>query len=175
MNDTLVELILGAIRKDFVYFVPRLGRISNVNDEEEKGRVLILIPSLGWNTDDIGAWCYPKDKKSLITPKVNDWVIVEFINGDKNFPVYSGLSLKMKDMLPKNYDGLPTTQLLFEDNLKEFYVKYDEEGKILYLEDFHGNKITLDENGILLEDSNGNTISMESGKVLINSNLEIAQ
>lgn len=140
---TLTDLILSVVRKHFVYSVTRLGTVSKVEDEEQKGRILILIPSLGWNSDDLGVWCYPKDKKSFITPKINDYVFVEFINGDKNFPVYSGISFKMKDMILKNYDGKPTTQILFEDNLQETYVKYNEESKEFIISDSHGNIVTL--------------------------------
>jgi len=74
------------------------------------------------------------------------------------------------------------------------YIHIDEaNGKIL-IEDQHGNKTTLDADGVIIEDgestpnkitmsssgividdANGNDIAMESGKVTINGNLEVLQ
>jgi hypothetical protein len=74
------------------------------------------------------------------------------------------------------------------------YIHIDEaNGKIL-IEDQHGNKTTLDTDGVIIEDgestpnkitmsssgividdANGNDIAMESGKVTINGNLEVLQ
>lgn len=151
MSQSFDELT-GMIRKmvlDIVrYNVPRLGQVSKIDDETSSGRILVLIPVLGWDTDNLGAWCFPKDKKSLITPKVGDYVYVEFIDGDRNQPVYSGIANGMKDMLPKNYDGKPTTQIIFEDNSGKAYVKYDEKEKEFLISDSSGNKVSL-KDGVL--------------------------
>jgi len=149
--DTTIGMIEKLILDNTRFFVPRLGQVTQVNDELQKGRILVNIPSLGWDTDDKGAWCYPKDKQSLITPNVGDWVIVEFIDGDRDYPIYSGIANQMKDMLPLIYDGKHTSQVIFEDKEQSTYVLYDEEAKEFIIEDSHGNKITLKDGKILIE------------------------
>jgi len=130
--DDLKDMIALISRKEIKCAVPRLGQVLKVQDDEQKGRILVSIPSFGWTTQDTAEWCYPKDRRRLITPKIDDWVIVEWIDGnvDKS-AVYSGIAYWMKDMLPKNYDGQPTTQLLYEDNDQELSINYDEKNKIL--------------------------------------------
>jgi len=125
----LEKIILDVTR----FYVARIGEVVNTDDELKSGRILVHIPSLGWTTDAEGAWCFPKDKKSLITPKVGDFVLIEFVDGNKDYPIYSGLALQMKDMLPAAYDGKNTTQILFENNKKDFALIYDESEKILKL------------------------------------------
>ena len=127
ITDMIKKIVLEVTR----YNVPRIGKVSKIIDSFKKGRILVTIPILGWDTDDIGAWCYPKDKKGIITPSVGDYVLVEFIDGNKELPVYSGIASQMKDMLPGNYDGENSTQILFENRNKEEYFKYDEITKIL--------------------------------------------
>lgn len=55
------------------------------------------------------------------------------------------------------------------------YLKLDEAGSELVIEDQHGNIFTLDSNGVKIEDTNGNDVTMQSGKVTVNGNLEVAQ
>ena len=127
----LTSMITKIIRDTTRYHVPRIGQVSSTEDESEKGRILVKIPSFGWDTDETATWCYPKDKKSLLTPRVDDYVLVEFINGNSSMPIYSGMANQMKDMLPSAYDGSANTQILFENNLKDFSIRYDEENELL--------------------------------------------
>lgn len=122
LTTMLKKIIIDSTR----FHVPRLGKIVNINDSQKKGRVLVQIPSLGWDTNDKAAWCYPKDKKSFITPKVNDFVIIEFLDGNIDYPLYSGMANQMKDMIPKSYDGNPTTQIIHESTDGQSYIKSDE-------------------------------------------------
>lgn len=128
--DELTAMIKKLILDTTRYNVPRLGKISKVNDELKKGRVLVLIPSLGWDTDEKGAWCYPKDKNKLVTPDIGKYVLVEFIDGDRDLPVYSGVATQMKNMLPAAYDGKNTTQVLFENKAQDFAIVFDEENNV---------------------------------------------
>lgn len=128
--DNLSTIIYRLILEVTRFKVPRLGQVSKIDDPEDRGRILVHIPSLGWNTDDIGAWCFPIDKKSLITPAVNDWVIVQWIDGNINMPVYIGMSARMKDMLPSAYTD-ENEQVIFENRAKDFSIRYDESGEVL--------------------------------------------
>lgn len=154
-SSIIYDLILKATR----FFVPRLGQVSKIDDSEGRGRILVHIPSLGWTTDDTGAWCFPDDKKSLITPAVGDWVIVQWIDGNIDLPVYTGISTRMKDMLPANYED-ENTQIIFEDKNRETCIKYDEANKLL---------TALVNGNITFEDQAGNQIRMENGNIIFKS------
>lgn len=134
MANSFDELI-GMIRKvvlDVVrYNVPRLGIVSKIADiESGKARILVLIPSLGWDTDEKGAWCGIIESNGLITPNVGDYVIIQFLDGDRDLPVYMGKATQMKDMLPNSYVD-ENTQILFENRAKDFSIRYDEANELL--------------------------------------------
>ena len=129
--DNLYSMIAKIVLDVTRFNVPRIGIVSQNNDPLSKGRVLAHIPSFNWVTDDTGAWCYPKDKGALITPATGDYILVEFIDGDRDLPVYSGIATQMKDMLPSAYDGKATTQVIFEDKNGDMNIKYDEISKEL--------------------------------------------
>lgn len=129
-TDTFIGIITKLIMEITRFNVPRMGQVSKIDDPDGKARVLVHIPSLGWNTDDIGAWCYPIDKKALITPEVGTWVIVMWIDGNINLPVYIGIDSKMKDVLPDAYTD-ENNQILFENQNRDFSIRYDESGGVL--------------------------------------------
>ena len=129
-NDTFSGILAQVVMELTRYNVPRLGQISKIDDPDGKARVLVHIPSLGWMTDDVGAWCYPIDKKALITPEVGTWVIVMWIDGNVNLPVYIGIDSKMKDMLPADYTD-EKNQILFENQGRDFSIRYDETNEVL--------------------------------------------
>ena len=132
--DDFITIISKIILEITRFNVPRMGQVSKIDDPDDKGRILVHIPSLGWITDDIGAWCFPVDKKSLITPAVGDWVIVQWIDGNMDLPVYTGISSRMKDMLPDSYTD-ENNQILFENRKRDFSVRYDETGEVLNMGD----------------------------------------
>lgn len=124
--DNLSDIIEAIVAPLLKYAVPRLGQIKDLNDPVKKGRVLVTIDSLGWDTNEKGAWCYPKDKKSIITPEKGDFVLVEWLDGMSDIPMYSGVANNMKDMLPKAYDGNPDNQILFEGRDGKVKMQYNE-------------------------------------------------
>lgn len=128
--DDFITIISKIVLDVTRFNVPRMGQVSKIDDSDGKGRVLVHIPSLGWITDDIGAWCFPVDKKSLITPAVGDWVIVQWIDGNMDLPIYTGVDSKMKDMLPDAYTD-ENNQIIFENRGRDFSIRYDETGEIL--------------------------------------------
>lgn len=140
---SLIKKAVDLIYDNFRYFVPRIGEVLDVNDTLKKGRVLVAVPSLGWNTKDQGAWCFPKEKKSIKTPAVGDFVLIEWIDADRDLPIYSAIASNIADMLPKNYDGNATTDVLYENNDGTTYVKYDSLTKEFIFEDENGNKMAF--------------------------------
>jgi hypothetical protein len=124
--DELLKMIQKIITDSNKFNVPRIGKVTQVVDPLNKGRVLVQIPSLGWNTDEKGAWCFPKQINGLIIPRVNDSVIVEFIDGSMDLPIYSGIAMNMKNMIPENYDPTGQSQLLYESADGKDFIKVDE-------------------------------------------------
>jgi len=148
--DGVVSMIGKLIKDETKFLGKRMGIVSKVDDPNSLGRILVHIPSFGWDTDDKGAWCYPTDKAGLVTPQKGDYVIVEFLDGNRDLPLYTGVDYRLKGMLPSGYDGKPTTQVLYEDNAGEVVVKYDESAKTLTVSDSHGNTLVMDSGGISL-------------------------
>lgn len=121
--DTMTGIFEKIVTPFFKYAVPRLGKVVDRDDKE--GRVLVQIPSLGWDTNDKGAWCFPTDKKSLMVPEIGDFVLVEWVDQNPDIPIYRGISGNMKDQIPENYDGDPKTNILFEGSSDDI-IKYKE-------------------------------------------------
>ena len=113
--DNIIDIINTIVKEQFKYMVPRLGQVIDLLDPSSKGRVKVLIPSLGWDTAEKGAWCWSRDKNAIITPVLKDWVMVQWMDGKSDFPVYSGIATEMTNMLPKAYDGNSKTYVLFEE------------------------------------------------------------
>lgn len=167
----LYQMIKQIINEETKFMRIYLGKVADVDDSEKLGRVLCLIPSLLWKDNDQGAWCSPIDKNSVITPKIDDWVLVQFINNDSRQPVYTGLANFVKDIIQTKFDGKATTQILFEDNNDETYIKYDEKEKVFTYKDSYSNNAILDKNGIDIKDQNNNEIIFKSGEMDIKADL----
>jgi hypothetical protein len=169
-NESIVSIIQKIVNIETRFNVKRTGIVSDRDDPEGRGRILVHIPSLGWNTDAEGAWCFPIDKSGLITPAKGEAVIVEFLDGDKNTPIITGLDHRIKGATPGSYDKKATTQILFEDVAGEVVVKYDESAKVLSIVDGNGNTITLDSGGVKIDLTGSNlgiTINDGHGNSLV--------
>lgn len=198
-KKSLKEMITKIIHDETKFMRLYVGIVKDINDSMTIGRVLVQIPSLNWVTNDIAQWCIPIDKNCFIIPKLNDLVLVLFLHGDMNKSYYIGIANDMlasdnQGMKPKDWDSKTTTQILFEDNENNLYVKYDGNTKVYEIKDTGGNDIKIDSNngititdkntnkieltstGIKLTDKNTNTIEMTTAEVKINStSLEVFQ
>jgi len=132
-KDTLFGIINSIIDRQVKFLIPREGQVKDLNDPEKLGRVLIQVPSLGWDTNNKAAWCHGTDKNLLSTVKKDDYVIIQFVDGNRDFPICIGKSNRIKGMIPKNYDGKPTTHILFESPADKIMMKYDEEADLLQI------------------------------------------
>lgn len=132
-KDSVSGLLLSVVDARLKYLVPREGQVKDIIDPVKKGRILVVIPSLGWHTPAEGAWCYGIDKNMISTVKVDDWVIVQFVDGDENFPICIGKSTRIKDQIPTNYDGVSTTHILYESPANTIHIKYDEKANLLQM------------------------------------------
>lgn len=123
-TDAFTGVVNQIIKRYLRYSFPREAQVKDINDQVSKGRILVTIPSLGWETNDTGAWCYATDKNALTTVKVGDWVIVQFVDGNPDHVIYIGKSTRLRDQLPKNYSS-PTDHVIFEDPDNKIHIKYD--------------------------------------------------
>lgn len=130
-TDSFTGLINTIIHARLKYLVPREGQVKDIKDEVNKGRILVTIPAFGWETNDKGVLCYSVDKNLLSTVKIDDWVIVQFVDGNPDFPICIGKSTRIKEQLPKNYDGESTTHILFESPENKIHIKYDEKENLM--------------------------------------------
>lgn len=128
-ND-IYGIIKEIIIKETMFLRHYIGEVYSTTDMMNAGRVQVLIGELGWDSSDMGIWCWPRHGNGLSVPKKNDWVEVYFINGDSSRPVYLFPASEIKENTPKSYDGLPTTHIMFEDPESEKnYMKFDSRQK----------------------------------------------
>lgn len=126
MDDRdLLSLIRRIVYKETIWLRHYIGEVKNVTDLERLGRINVVCIDLGFNDEASGFWCYPRDKNALLTPKIGDWVEIYFMGGDQDRPVYLGKVPELDKMLPKNYDGRPTTQVPFEDPEDKIRILFD--------------------------------------------------
>jgi hypothetical protein len=129
-EKTLRGYILGIVKQELRYYKHYIGQVRDTADKLNKGRVLVTIPILGWDSPEKGAWCFPRQMHSLSVPAVDEWVEVYFLNGDPNRPVYMGISAEIQDMIPDNYSS-PDIDILFEDPENKINVQYDRKADIM--------------------------------------------
>ena len=151
IDKSLLDIIRKIIYKETIWLRHYIGQIADLNDPLQQGRINVVLFDLGCDSAKNGFWCYPRDKESLITPKLNDWVEVYFMQGDRNRPVYIGKANEIQQMLPKNYDGKPTTHILFEAPDNDIHIKFDSVQNLLEIgnSDFQfvgriGDEVTSD-------------------------------
>lgn len=127
-NDhSLDELIAEEVLYNTIYQKSYQGRVLlNIDPIKPKsGRVLVLCDELGWDTPDLGAWCYPRQIHGITLPKIGAYVEISFLRGDRDWPVYRCLAQEVQENVPSNYDGLPTTHVPFESPLRQGMVVDD--------------------------------------------------
>ncbi len=121
-NNELLGLIQKAANLNNRYAVPYLGRVTSLEDPDGLNRVVVQIPDLGWNTNETAAKCSIVDTKGYTVPRLDDYVIVQFIAGDRNLPIILGVANNMKNMIPVVYSS--GTDVLYSQNDK-IKIAYD--------------------------------------------------
>lgn len=136
-NDTVTDIIKTIVLREFKYWMPQRGQVKNINDPEGLGRVKVTVPILGWTTEDLGVWAKPAGQSGLITPKQDDWVLVQFIAGNPADAVWVGTLPVMKGSEPSIYQD-QNTQILFEDPDEQIGVNFRQDENVMEIgkEDF---------------------------------------
>ncbi len=127
-DGTLEGIILDVIKRHTQYDKTYSGQVVNVIDPLLKGRILCLIPDLGWITPDVGVWCFPRQVNAITTPMMGSYVEIAFLGGDVNWPVYRGVAgeVGLLSGLPTTWRKLPTHHVLFESPVTKAYMSYDD-------------------------------------------------
>jgi len=100
------------------YFGKYRGIVADIDDPLKLYRIMVKVPVV-LGPDEVIGWAYPaKDKSggsqrgSTYSPQVNDFVWIEFEEGDPQRPVWSGGPWGKRDnvsMVPKHAQGLQDT------------------------------------------------------------------
>jgi hypothetical protein len=159
---TIRGMIQEIVIQETRYIRHYVGKVVDTGDDTNKGRVKVIIPYLGWLSPSQAPWCFPRDKHSMIVPKVDEWVEVYFIGGHKDHPVYLGIAGEMKNQITKAYTDI-NKDVIFEQG--DASIVFDEALKQLIMSNVV--KIILDSNlGITLNsgDASGwqpNTLAVD--------------
>lgn len=117
--------ILSIIEEETLYLRHYIGKIVDIEDTLNQGRVKILIRELGFEDESLGIWAYPRQGASMIIPEVGSWAEIYFINGDRSRPVYLYPATEINETGLINYSGDTTKEYIFES-------PSDETADILY-------------------------------------------
>lgn len=158
MEEMVARFIDRAENK---YWGTYRGLVEDRDDPEKLGRLRVKVPSvLG---DVISGWAWPvvpyagKGVGFFFLPQKGDLVIVEFLEGELEQPLWTGCTWGM----PQKKSELPTEALNSYSNLEEYVIKTPAGGTIL-ISDKSGSetitirckeKVIVEANSIILQSS----------------------
>lgn len=130
-----------------------LVRVSGIRDEERR---------------PIEVWAKPCFHPGFFfIPEPDDHVWVEFIAGDIDFPVWTGVWYP-QGKSPQTADGEePAAEHKVLRTVSGHVMTLDDEVGSIVVADRNGNRLTLDEAGITIDDQSGNRIVMADGGVTV--------
>ncbi len=158
MPATDTEQLLGQMA-DFMstrFFGKYRGKVTDVNDPEEIGRIKAIVPAVLGELDSF--WALPAlpfggpGHGLFALPEVDDGVWIEFEGGNPSHPIWTGSWWSAKSEVPKPCSTkarvLTTTaghQLVLDDDADEV--------KLLYAKgaDAGGGEIVMNSSGITLK------------------------
>ena len=131
LSYSLFGEIAEIVRNEVRFLRHYWGEVLDNQDELNRGRILVAIPKLSWDTRGQAPWCEPRDKHSLSVPSIGEYVEVYFMEGDPNYPVYMGIAQELKDQTPEAYAGDPRKHILYQDKDTEDNIVYNSADGIL--------------------------------------------
>lgn len=174
--DTVIrEIVAFEVR----YLRHYAGQVTNAQDPDNQGKVLVQIPMLGWKTDATAVWARPSARHDMVVPAVGEWVEVWFLEGNPNRAVYGGSASLITGAqvlpVPKAFDGKQTTTVIWQDPATGDSIVYDSSAKTFTMT-FGKDSLVWDFGNRKLDiNVNGNVLEMTSGKITLNGNFEVDQ
>ena len=157
----------------------QVGKVKKIDEDPDSlFRIQVNLPAFGTNAL---VWARPaapgagSKRGFFCLPEVDDEVLVGFLDDDPRYPVVLGGLFSTNAAAPvaatasndqKGFYSREGVQLTFDDKNKVLTlqtpgknkVKLDDAGKTVTVEDGHGNKITLSQNGIVLDSAGDITL-----------------
>jgi hypothetical protein len=100
-------------------------------------------------------------------PQVDDMVWVEFVAGDIDFPVWTGVWYP-KDAAPETAENNNPNELHGVLRTPKGHVlDLDDDGEKIVIVDANDNRVTLDDKGIVINDKSDNKITMDGAGIVI--------
>jgi hypothetical protein len=111
MREQGLEKVIGR------YYSSYPAKVTDNKDPERLGKIKVKVPSL-FADNELTSWARPKNFPNsgnkygtFIPPEIDDWVWVEFHNGDTRYPNYMGGWVAKEELhedLGYDPDGVPT-------------------------------------------------------------------
>ena len=131
-DNDLYGMIQEIVREEVMWYKHYAAQVLMNIDPDLLGRVMVSIPSLNITTPDEAFWAYPRDKQSMNVPAIDDWVEVYFLEANPDRPVYLGIAPELtQEIALDNFDGLPSTHVIFESPATGDAIVYDDLQKAL--------------------------------------------
>ncbi|MGM1062646.1 phage baseplate assembly protein V [Saccharothrix sp. Mg75] len=150
------------------------GTVSNNVDPERRGRIQALVPDVyGTSPSTFALPCLPVAGPRMghyAVPPVGAGVWVEFEQGDKDFPIWTGCWYGSAAELPAAANtGLPTSpNTVLQTTGQHSIVLSDVPGVGITLRTAGGATITVNDGGIVISNGQGASISLVGPTVSIN-------
>jgi hypothetical protein len=126
--ETIYDVIAEIVREETRYLRHYFGKVINNFDDENKGRIKVIIDELGWNTPDLACLANPRQMHGISVPALGEWVEIYFMNGNSGNPVYIGIAMEIQGQLPTKYQfgkhvifEMPRRQegIVFDENMSK--------------------------------------------------------
>lgn len=160
MDNQLTEQILDWIRNRF--FGKYRGIVTDNNDATNRGRLKVQVPAVLNNSEVWALPCLPYAGNGVGTyfiPEPGAGVWIEFENGDKSMPVWTG-GFWADNQLPQNEQGngaVPTLRILRSE--QGLMIGLDDQAQVITLSDRNGANIL--------------TIETQPGKITVKATTKV--
>ncbi len=126
MDRTPYGIIREIVQTETIALRHYLGQVVNNLDPDNKGKVQVYIPELGWMTQESAPWCPPRQSHKMDIPDIGEWVEIYFMAGDISRPVYLEMANEVAGQIVAAYSGTPTTKVLYQNTKDGNKIVYDE-------------------------------------------------
>ena len=134
MNDhDLLDSFCELIDQRMIYLKHYMAEIAGFREfmlgKTKITQVLAMIQEFGMVTPDLGIWCFPRNGRMDIKPRIGDFCEIYFMNGDSSRPVY------LYPLTEVSNHGFAeptlTKDIIYEEIDDKFRIEYDKIGNKL--------------------------------------------